>query len=87
MCSTSSIRVPVTSVTLLTYRKAQKSFHAKSREQNHAEPLAKSWTDVNPKCTSFNAKGIGVGVHEYRIDFGKDGGRLVILGGGGTSPA
>jgi hypothetical protein len=56
MCSTSSIRVPVTSVTLLTYRKAQKSFHAKSREQNHAEPLAKSWTDVNPKCTSFNAK-------------------------------
>jgi hypothetical protein len=31
---------------------------------------------------SFNAKGIGAGVHEYRIDFGKDGGRLVILGGG-----
>jgi putative addiction module killer protein len=39
-----------------------------------------------------NAKGIGAGVHEYRIDFGpgyriyfgKDGDRLVILVGGGT---
>jgi putative addiction module killer protein len=39
-----------------------------------------------------NAKGIGAGVHEYRIDFGpgyriyfgKDGERLVILVGGGT---
>lgn len=39
-----------------------------------------------------NAKGIGGGVHEYRIDFGpgyriyfgKDGERLVILLGGGT---
>jgi putative addiction module killer protein len=39
-----------------------------------------------------NAKGVGAGVHEYRIDFGpgyriyfgKDGERLVILVGGGT---
>lgn len=39
-----------------------------------------------------NAKGVGAGVHEYRIDFGpgyrmyfgKDGGRVVILLGGGT---
>ena len=39
-----------------------------------------------------NAKGVGAGVYEYRIDFGpgyriyfgKDGGRLVILLGGGT---
>lgn len=39
-----------------------------------------------------NAKGVGAGVHEYRIDFGpgyriyfgKDGDRLVILVGGGT---
>jgi putative addiction module killer protein len=39
-----------------------------------------------------NAKGVGAGVHEYRIDFGpgyriyfgKDGDRLVILIGGGT---
>ena len=39
-----------------------------------------------------NAKGIGAGVHEYQIDFGpgyriyfgKDGDRLVILVGGGT---
>jgi len=39
-----------------------------------------------------NAKGVGVGVYEYRIDFGpgyriyfgKDGERLVILLGGGT---
>ena len=54
---------------------SKKSFHAKSREQNHAEPLAKSWTDVDPKCMSFNAKGIGTGVHEYRTDFGKGGGR------------
>jgi putative addiction module killer protein len=38
-----------------------------------------------------NAKGIGAGVHEYRIDFGpgyriyfgKDGDRVVILVGGG----
>jgi len=38
------------------------------------------------------AKGVGAGVHEYRIDFGpgyriyfgKDGDRLVILIGGGT---
>jgi len=39
-----------------------------------------------------NARGVGAGVHEYRIDFGpgyriyfgKDGDRLVILVGGGT---
>ena len=39
-----------------------------------------------------NVKGVGSGVHEYRIDsgpgyriyFGKDGDRLVILLGGGT---
>jgi len=39
-----------------------------------------------------NAKGVGAGVYEYRIDFGpgyriyfgKDGERLVILLGGGT---
>ena|ERR1039457_6188298 len=39
-----------------------------------------------------NAKGVGAGVYEYRIDFGpgyriyfgKDGERLVILIGGGT---
>ena len=39
-----------------------------------------------------NAKGVGAGVYEYRIDFGpgyriyfgKDGERLVILAGGGT---
>lgn len=39
-----------------------------------------------------NAKGVGAGVHEYRIDFGpsyriyfgKDGERLVLLLGGGT---
>jgi putative addiction module killer protein len=39
-----------------------------------------------------NAKGVGSGVYEYRIDFGpgyriyfgKDGERLVILVGGGT---
>jgi putative addiction module killer protein len=39
-----------------------------------------------------NVKGVGAGVHEYRIDFGpgyriyfgKDGDRLVILVGGGT---
>ena len=39
-----------------------------------------------------NAKGVGAGVYEYRIDFGpgyriyfgKDGERLVILRGGGT---
>lgn len=39
-----------------------------------------------------NAKSVGAGVHEYRIDFGpgyriyfgKDGDRLVILVGGGT---
>jgi putative addiction module killer protein len=31
-----------------------------------------------------NAKGIGSGVHEYRIYFGKDGDHLVILVGGGT---
>jgi putative addiction module killer protein len=39
-----------------------------------------------------NMKGVGSGVHEYRIDsgpgyriyFGKDGDRLVILLGGGT---
>ncbi len=39
-----------------------------------------------------NAKGVGAGVHEYRIEFGpgyriyfgKDGNRLVILVGGGT---
>ncbi len=39
-----------------------------------------------------NAKSVGAGVHEYRIDFGpgyriyfgKDGERLVILVGGGT---
>jgi putative addiction module killer protein len=39
-----------------------------------------------------NAKGVGAGVHEYRIDFGpgyriyfgKDGEKLVILVGGGT---
>ncbi|MEX1205029.1 MAG: type II toxin-antitoxin system RelE/ParE family toxin [Dongiaceae bacterium] len=39
-----------------------------------------------------NIKGVGAGVHECRIDFGpgyrvyfgKDGGRLVILLGGGT---
>jgi putative addiction module killer protein len=39
-----------------------------------------------------NAKGVGAGVHEYRIDFGpgyrvyfgKDGDRLIILVGGGT---
>ncbi len=39
-----------------------------------------------------NAKGVGSGVYEYRIDFGpgyriyfgKDGDRLVILVGGGT---
>jgi putative addiction module killer protein len=31
-----------------------------------------------------NAKGIGSGVYEYRIYFGKDGDRLVILVGGGT---
>jgi putative addiction module killer protein len=39
-----------------------------------------------------NAKGVGAGVYEYRIDFGpgyriyfgKDGDRLVILVGGGT---
>ena len=39
-----------------------------------------------------NAKGVGAGVYEYRIDFGpgyriyfgKDGDRLVILLGGGT---
>ena len=39
-----------------------------------------------------NAKGVGAGVHEYKIDFGpgyriyfgKDGDRLVILVGGGT---
>jgi putative addiction module killer protein len=38
------------------------------------------------------AKGVGAGVHEYRIDFGpgyriyfgKDGDRLVVLVGGGT---
>ena len=39
-----------------------------------------------------NAKGVGAGVYEYRVDFGpgyriyfgKDGGRMVILVGGGT---
>ena len=39
-----------------------------------------------------NAKGVGVGVFEYRIDFGpgyriyfgKDGDRLIVLLGGGT---
>jgi putative addiction module killer protein len=39
-----------------------------------------------------NAKGVGAGVHEYRIEFGpdyriyfgKEGERLVILVGGGT---
>ena len=39
-----------------------------------------------------NAKGVGAGVYEYRIDFGpgyriyfgKDGDRMVILVGGGT---
>jgi putative addiction module killer protein len=39
-----------------------------------------------------NAKGVGAGVYEYRIDFGpgyriyfgKDGDRLIILVGGGT---
>lgn len=39
-----------------------------------------------------NVKSVGAGVHEYRIDsgpgyrvyFGKEGGRLVILLGGGT---
>jgi putative addiction module killer protein len=36
-----------------------------------------------------NAKGVGTGVYEYKIDFGpgyriKDGERLVILLGGGT---
>jgi putative addiction module killer protein len=39
-----------------------------------------------------NAKGVGAGVYEYRIDFGpgyriyfgKDGDRVVILVGGGT---
>jgi putative addiction module killer protein len=39
-----------------------------------------------------NAKGVGAGVHEYRIDFGpgyrvyfgRDGDRIVILLGGGT---
>ena len=39
-----------------------------------------------------NVKGVGAGVFEYRIDFGpgyrvyfgKDGDRLVILGGGGS---
>jgi len=42
-----------------------------------------------------NAKAVGAGVHEYRIDFGpgyriyfgKDGDRLVILVGGGTKNA
>ena len=31
-----------------------------------------------------NAKSVGAGVYEYRIYFGKDGERLVILVGGGT---
>ena len=31
-----------------------------------------------------NVKGVGAGVHEYRIDFGKDGGRFVILLAGGS---
>ena len=31
-----------------------------------------------------NVKGVGAGVYEYRIDFGKDGDRLVILLAGGT---
>ncbi|WP_198342153.1 hypothetical protein [Nitrosococcus watsonii] len=42
-----------------------------------------------------NVKGVGAGVHEYRIDFspgyriyfGKDGDRLVILFAGGTKEA
>ena len=44
------------------------------------------------QCNFSNAKGVGPGVYEYRIDFGpgyriyfgKDGERLVILLGGGT---
>ena len=44
------------------------------------------------KTTSLNAKGVGRGVHEYRINFGpdyrvyfgKDGDRLVIVLAGGT---
>jgi putative addiction module killer protein len=47
---------------------------------------------AHPAGQLSNAKGIGAGVHEYRIDFGpgyriyfgKDGDRLVILVGGGT---
>ncbi|MGD2141841.1 MAG: type II toxin-antitoxin system RelE/ParE family toxin, partial [Burkholderiales bacterium] len=31
-----------------------------------------------------NVKGVGAGVYEHRIDFGKDSDRLVILLAGGT---
>ena len=47
---------------------------------------------MHPAGQSLNTKGVGAGVHEYRIDFGpgygiyfgRDGQRLVILVGGET---
>ena len=75
-------------------------------DENGTSPYAKWFDSLNAPAAAkvaiaitrmaqgnlSNIKGIGAGVHEYRIDFGpgyriyfgKDGDRLVILLGGGT---
>ena len=71
-------------------------------DENGASPYAKWFDRLNAPAAAkvaiavtrmaqgnlSNFKGVGAGVHEYRIDFGpgygKDGDRLVILLGGGT---
>jgi putative addiction module killer protein len=75
-------------------------------ESDGQSPYAKWFDSLNPPAAAkvaiaatrlsqgnfSNVKGVGGGVHEYRIDvgpgyrmyFGKDGERVVLLHGGGT---
>jgi putative addiction module killer protein len=74
--------------------RAGRSPFADWSDRLHREAAAKVATAlVRIQQGNFsNAKGVGAGVHEYRIDFGpgyriyfgKDGDTIVILVGGGT---
>jgi putative addiction module killer protein len=74
-------------------RRGQSPFAAWSNHLNSEAAAKVAVALVRMQQGNFsNAKGVGAGVYEYRIDFGpgyriyfgKDGERLVILLGGGT---